>query len=89
MRPLTSPTQESLQDPPLAAWFLGPKAEQSQVWEELLGRVFDDYIHWRRNYFPQDPIVISRERQHTHERWFDALTTLLVQQGVFCVPHPS
>lgn len=79
MRPLSSKMLKALKDPPLAAWFLGPKAEQSDVWQELLLRVFNDYIHWRRNYFPQDPIVISRERQHSHEQWWDALTTLLDQ----------
>lgn len=68
---------ENLLDPPLAAWFLGPKAEHGQVWSELISYIFQDYVHWRRNYFPNDPVVISRESRRDHERWLDHLTTEL------------
>lgn len=62
---------------PLTAWFLGPKAEHGILWQELLSYVFQDYIHWRRNYFPNDPVVISRARRRTHETWNDNLNTHL------------
>lgn len=64
-------------DAPLTAWFLGPKAEHGNLWQELLSYIFQDYIHWRRNYFPNDPVVISRERRRTHEKWNDNLNTHL------------
>jgi glutamate/tyrosine decarboxylase-like PLP-dependent enzyme len=59
---------------PLSAWFLGPKAENSAVWKELINYVFDDYIHWRRNYFPKDPIIVDRIKRRNHEFWYDKLT---------------
>src|SRR5438105_5814627 len=58
---------------PLPAWFLGPKAEQAHVWSELLTYVFQDYVHWRRNYFPDDPVTISRRQQRAYAEWRDLL----------------
>lgn len=60
---------------PLAAWFLGPKAEHSETWAQMLNYIFNDYIHWRRNYFPEDPVIIDRLKRRTHEYWFDKLNT--------------
>lgn len=60
---------------PLSAWFLGPKAENSDIWKELINYIFDDYIHWRRNYFPTDPIVVDRITRRNQEVWYDKLTT--------------
>ncbi len=64
---------------PLAAWFLGPRAENAQVWDELINYIFHDYIHWRRNYFPSDPVVVSRVRRRSdsYEAWIDNLETTL------------
>ncbi|MCP3927537.1 MAG: hypothetical protein GY705_00370 [Bacteroidetes bacterium] len=60
---------------PLTAWFLGPKAENSSIWKELFNYIFDDYIYWRRNYFPTDPIVVDRIKRRNHEFWYDKLTS--------------
>ncbi len=62
---------------PLSTWFLGPKAEQADLWRELIQYVFDDYIHWRRNYFPHDPVIISRSarRSDAHADGIDRLTS--------------
>ena len=64
---------------PLAAWFLGPRAENAAVWQELLDYIFQDYVHWRRNYFPSDPVVVNRvqRRSDSHEAWVDTLTASL------------
>lgn len=62
---------------PLAAWFLGPKGEHGATWAEMFSYIFQDYLHWRRNYFPQDQVVISRVRRRKHEHWFDKLHTNL------------
>jgi hypothetical protein len=62
---------------PLTAWFLGPKAENSHIWKEMINYIFDDYIHWRRNYFPTDPVVVTRIKRRSHESWFDKLSTEL------------
>jgi glutamate/tyrosine decarboxylase-like PLP-dependent enzyme len=60
-------------DHPLAAWFLGPKAEHGDIWQATLSYIFQDYLHWRRNYFPTDPVIISRSRRRLHEQWLDRL----------------
>jgi glutamate/tyrosine decarboxylase-like PLP-dependent enzyme len=61
---------------PLSAWFLGPRAENASVWTELLDHIFQDYVHWRRNYFPTDPWIVGRLRRRSpeHESWLDLLT---------------
>jgi len=41
------------------AWFLGPKGENGALLEELVVGVLRDYIHWRRNYFPEDKVVVT------------------------------
>ncbi|CAG4931511.1 MULTISPECIES: pyridoxal-dependent decarboxylase [Acidithrix] len=46
------------------AYFPGPKGENSQFIKELFGTVLDDYFHWRRNYYPSDPTVISPSEAH-------------------------
>ncbi len=58
----------------VTAWLLGPKAEHASTWQELLGYVFDDYVNWRRNYFPEDPALISRRRRREHEDAIDELS---------------
>ena len=52
---------------PLSAWFLGPRAENAGVWTELLDHIFQDYVHWRRNYFPADPWIVGRYRRRSPE----------------------
>ncbi len=61
---------------PLSAWFLGPRAENAAVWTELFDHIFQDYVHWRRNYFPADPWIVGRLRRRSpeHESWLDLLT---------------
>lgn len=60
---------------PLAAWFLGPKAEHSKEWIEIINYIFQDYVHWRRNYFPNDKVIVNRHKRREHEIWFDSLNT--------------
>lgn len=61
---------------PLSAWFLGPRAENATAWSELFDHIFQDYVHWRRNYFPTDPWIVGRLRRRSpeHESWLDLLT---------------
>lgn len=42
------------------AWFLGPKAENRFVFENLLNKIAQDYSHWRSNYHPEDAVALSR-----------------------------
>jgi glutamate/tyrosine decarboxylase-like PLP-dependent enzyme len=41
------------------SWFLGPKSENSIVFEDLIKLIVKDYLHWRKNYFPQDELLLS------------------------------
>ncbi|MBE7506215.1 MAG: hypothetical protein HS101_08000 [Planctomycetia bacterium] len=51
------------------ASFLGPKAENRNVFENLLLTILRDYVHWRANYYPGDDLLltpqIERALQHT------------------------
>lgn len=58
---------------PPEAWFLGPKAEHAEIWIATIDHILRDYIYWRRNYFPEDPIIVDRERLKTHEPWVETL----------------
>jgi len=65
------------------AWFLGPKAENADVMENLLLQALRDYIHWRKNYFPGDPILVTRTLQREfgaeHDLLRERLDELLAQ----------
>src|ERR1051325_9717507 len=52
------------------SWFLGPKAENAEDFERLLLLIFRDYIHWRRNYFPSDSLLLneSMRREYVGKR---------------------
>ena len=67
--------EEEKRSAPMEAWFLGPKAEHAEVWLDAVEHVLRDYIHWRRNYFPQDPIIIDREMIRHHEAWTENFKT--------------
>ncbi|HSB52835.1 MAG TPA: pyridoxal-dependent decarboxylase [Gemmatimonadales bacterium] len=49
------------------------------MWTEMFDHIFQDYVHWRRNYFPADPWIVGRlkRRSPEHESWLDTLTTQL------------
>jgi len=53
------------------AWFLGPKAENAPLLEELLLLILRDYLHWRKNYFPGDRILINKSMQRGFEDQHD------------------
>jgi len=57
----------------MAAWFLGPKAENAESEQRMLTYILDDYFHWRRNYFPSDEILITQSMQREALDWNDRL----------------
>ena len=71
--------QADKRNAPLDAWFLGPKAEHGDIWLDIFNYIFRDYIHWRRNYFPEDPIIVNRERLKTHDLWLETLRSEIDQ----------
>jgi glutamate/tyrosine decarboxylase-like PLP-dependent enzyme len=48
----------------LAAWFLGPQAENASLFQELLGETVIDHFMWRRGYRPSDPPSIEANSEH-------------------------
>jgi glutamate/tyrosine decarboxylase-like PLP-dependent enzyme len=62
---------------PIEAGFLGPKAGHGRTWSDIINYVLQDYIHWRRNYFPEDEEILDRATRRTHEAWFDVLSNEL------------
>ncbi len=63
----------------LAAWFLGPKAENADVEEKLMSFILQDYFHWRRNYYPSDEIVIPQSVRRELVDWNDDLAQKLAE----------
>jgi glutamate/tyrosine decarboxylase-like PLP-dependent enzyme/anti-sigma regulatory factor (Ser/Thr protein kinase) len=58
---LEHPATRARVDP--KALFLGPKAENADLVEQMLLKVYRDYAFWRRNFHPEDPVVIRPEDQ--------------------------
>ena len=49
----------------LKALFLGPKAENADMVEQMLLNVYRDYVFWRRNFHPEDHVAILPEDQRS------------------------
>jgi hypothetical protein len=41
------------------SWFLGPKAENADMLERLVLEALSDCVFWRRNFHPEDDIIIT------------------------------
>lgn len=63
----------------LAAWFLGPKAENAETEEKLLSFILQDYFHWRRNYYPSDEMVIPQSMRRELVDWNDDLAQKIAE----------
>lgn len=65
------------------SWFLGPKAENAVVFEDILRFIVKDYFHWRKNYFPQDEHLISsqdnRDFINEHDQLYQRVNEFLAQ----------
>ncbi|WP_428267361.1 pyridoxal phosphate-dependent decarboxylase family protein [Haliangium sp.] len=59
----------------VAAWFLGPRAENAQLFEQLVVEALRDHAFWRRNFHPSDPPAIS-ERMKRDPGYLESLDTL-------------
>lgn len=62
---------------PLSAIFLGPHAENFEIMEKFINEVMTDYVYWRRNYFPTDPLMMGQDNIRTNSKWYDYLDTQL------------
>lgn len=51
----------------LAPYFLGPAAENAELFEELILEFVRDHLYWRRNFHPEDGRRISAATRHDPE----------------------
>ncbi|HRF58666.1 MAG TPA: pyridoxal-dependent decarboxylase [Fimbriimonadaceae bacterium] len=63
----------------LSAWFAGPKAENAEWFEARLDRIVQDYYAWRRNYFPEDGVVVDSRSRREGEAFRDAFDDRLLE----------
>lgn len=56
----------------ISAWFAGPKAENGEWFAETIRRTVQDYHAWRRNYFPEDGVVVDSTMRRQNEVFRDA-----------------
>lgn len=64
-----------MKDEALRAWFLGPRAENADLVEDLVIEALRDHIFWRRNYHPEDGGAI-RETDRRSAGYDDAVARL-------------
>lgn len=62
----------------LASIFLGPKAENAEIFERLLLDAFRDHVFWRRNHHPEDGFLV--EESEKYERGYERSTSVLRQE---------
>ncbi|MBS1716998.1 MAG: hypothetical protein JSS72_04635 [Armatimonadetes bacterium] len=67
----------------ISNWFAGPKGENGDWFTESVRHIMHDYYAWRRNYFPEDGLVIDAESRRAGEafrdRYDDKLFELLAR----------
>lgn len=63
----------------MSAWFAGPKAENAPWFSAWLQRIADDYSAWRRNYFPEDGVVVDSALRRHNEPFMDAFEDRLLE----------
>lgn len=63
----------------MSAWFAGPKAENAPWFTAWLGRIAEDYCAWRRNYFPEDGVVVDSTLRRHNEPFMDAFEDRLLE----------
>jgi glutamate/tyrosine decarboxylase-like PLP-dependent enzyme len=64
----------------LGSIFLGPKAENADVFERLLLEALRDHVFWRRNFHPEDGFVVQEieKRSAAYERSISVLSQELL-----------
>lgn len=62
----------------LRAWFLGPRAENADLFERLVTEAVRDHVFWRRNYHPEDGLTIRESDRRT--AGYEAAVATLTQE---------
>ncbi len=80
-KPATAPTTQEIlggeteTDHAVAAWFLGPRGENVDLFSELVSVALNDHVFWRRNFHPSDPSPIT-ESMKREPGYLDAVDLL-------------
>ncbi|MBO1347740.1 MAG: hypothetical protein EBE86_010250 [Hormoscilla sp. GUM202] len=80
-KPATAPTTQEIlggeteTDRAVAAWFLGPRGENVDLFSELVSVALNDHVFWRRNFHPSDPSPIT-ESMKREPGYLDAVDLL-------------
>ena len=45
----------------VGAWYVGPKAENEEIYKEMVLKAVDSHLDYRKNYFPSDPLYVTPE----------------------------
>jgi glutamate/tyrosine decarboxylase-like PLP-dependent enzyme len=56
---------------PISAWFTGPKSENGERLAETIHWILNDHLYWRRNYYPEDGLVVTSEQRRKQDQWND------------------
>ena len=61
----------------VAAWFLGPRGENVDLFADLISDALNDHVFWRRNFHPSDPspITESMKREEAYLKAVDLIKT--------------
>ena len=51
----------------VAAWFLGPRGENVDLFSELVSVALNDHVFWRRNFHPSDPSPITESMKRDED----------------------
>lgn len=63
----------------MSAWFGGSKAENGPWFSGWISRIAEDYHAWRRNYFPEDGVVVDSSLRRENETFIDAFDDRLME----------
>lgn len=63
----------------MSAWFAGPKAEHGEWFSGVVRAIAHDYYSWRRNYFPEDGVVVDSSLRHDGASFRDAFSDRLFE----------
>ena len=50
----------------LSAWFLGPRAENGDVFLDTFQEIFKKHVQMRKSYYPSDPAYITQDMKSSH-----------------------
>ena len=45
----------------VGAWYVGPKAENEEIYKEMVLKAVDSHLDFRKSYFPSDPAYVTTE----------------------------